>query len=64
MDFWFYVPNLLVAEIFIGRRGALQSKSVKVGATVLLFLATVFLVLATYYFTIKLWAPSVLELLG
>lgn len=64
MDFWFYLPNLLVAEIFIGRRGALQSKPVKIGATVLVFLATAFLVLATYYFTIKLWAPSVLELLG
>lgn len=64
MDFWFYLPNLLVAEIFIGRRGALQSQAVKIGATVLVFLATAFLVLATYYFTAKLWAPSVLELLG
>ncbi|WP_367392121.1 DUF2306 domain-containing protein [Lewinella sp. LCG006] len=64
MDFWFYLPNLLVAEIFIGRHEGLQSQGVKVGATVLVFLATAFLVLATYYFTIKLWAPSVLELLG
>lgn len=64
MDFWFYLPNLLVAEIFIGRRATLQSNVAKILATILTFLATAFLVLATYYFTVKLWAPSVIDLLG
>lgn len=64
MDFWFYLPNLLVAEVFIGRRAALQSNVAKVGATLLLFLATAFLVLATYFFTAKHWAPAVMKLFG
>lgn len=63
MDFWFYLPNLLVAEIFIGRRAALRSDMAKFGAIVLLFSASAFLLLATYYFTAKLWWPAVAGLL-
>ncbi|MTB51445.1 DUF2306 domain-containing protein [Lewinella sp. W8] len=63
MDFWFYLPNLLVAEIFIARRGALKSPVARGIATLLIVLATLFLLLATYYFTAKLWWPSVADLM-
>lgn len=64
MDFWFYLPNLLVAEIFIGRRAVLQTTTAKLTATILILLTIAFLILATYFFTIKHWAPSVVDLLG
>jgi uncharacterized membrane protein len=64
MDFWFYLPNLLVAEVFIAQRGILRSTAAKLASTVLIILATLFLLLATYYFTAKLWWPSVAELMS
>ncbi|WP_116126254.1 DUF2306 domain-containing protein [Lewinella sp. IMCC34183] len=60
MDFWFYLPNLLVAEVFIGRRELLGGRWAKVSATVAVYLTTAFLVLATYFFTKEFWGPAIL----
>lgn len=61
MDFFFYIPNLLVAEIFIGRFRIAKTKAAKFIATLSMLVATTFLVLATYFFTKKLWGPAILE---
>lgn len=62
MDFFFYLPNLLVAEIFIGRRKIVQSSLAKWLATGGIFIASLFLILATYYFTKELWGPAIVDL--
>lgn len=62
MDFFFYIPNLLVAEIFIGRRKIVQSPAAKWIATGGIFVAALFLILATYFFTKKLWGPAIVDL--
>lgn len=62
MDFFFYVPNLLVAEVFIGRRAIMRTVVAKQIAAVGLFITTAFLVLATYFFTKHYWGPAILEL--
>ncbi len=64
MDFFFYLPNLLVAEVFIGNHRIVQSKAAKVLTIGGLWATTAFLVLATYFFTKKFWGPAILEVLG
>ncbi|MEM9835744.1 MAG: DUF2306 domain-containing protein [Bacteroidota bacterium] len=64
MDWWFYVPNLLVAEVFIAKRAFFRSSIAKWVASGGLIIATLFLVLATYFFTIKLWGPAILGASG
>ncbi|MEM7572618.1 MAG: DUF2306 domain-containing protein [Bacteroidota bacterium] len=62
MDFWFYLPNLVVAEVFIGQRKLVQTSFAKWSATAALFVATAFLALATYFFTAHLWGPAIMSL--
>lgn len=59
MAFFFYIPNLLVAEIFIGKYKLMKTDWAKYLAFCLLLLTTTFLVLATYYFTKELWWPGI-----
>ncbi|GJM10444.1 MAG: hypothetical protein DHS20C11_27200 [Lysobacteraceae bacterium] len=63
MAFFFYVPNLLVAEAFIGRTAPMRSSAAKWAASICVFAATMFLVLATYYFTKHRWGPAIVDLL-
>ena len=60
MDFFFYVPNLIVAEIFIRRQNRELSLGFKSIASTGLIAATGFLVIGTYYFTLYYWGPSIL----
>ncbi len=62
MSFFFYVPNLLVAEVFVRRQAFLQSAVSKWVAVSGLYVATIFLILATYFFTIELWGAAIVEL--
>lgn len=62
MDFFFYIPNLLVAELFIRRRKVSDHPTVKWLMASALFIATIFLLLATYFFTTRLWGPAILAL--
>ncbi len=63
MDFFFYLPNLLIAEIFIGRKKIVRTPAMKwIGATGL-FVATAFIALATFFFTTHLWGPAILSLI-
>ncbi len=60
MVFFFYVPNLLVAEIFIRRFEFGKSRLIKGFASFLMFSATAFLLVATYFFTRMVWGPAIL----
>lgn len=61
MDFFFYLPNLLVAELFVKRKQLINSRLAEGIVLVVLFLATAFLILATYFFTKEYWGPAIIE---
>lgn len=61
MSFFFFIPNLLVAEIFIRARNLKSFPLLNLFATVLLLLMTAFLLFGTYYFTKLYWGPAILE---
>jgi uncharacterized membrane protein len=63
MDFFFYLPNLLVAEVFIGRRKIMRTATAKWLAAAGLFITTAFLMLATYFFTKHYWGPAIIDLI-
>lgn len=59
MDFFFYIPNVLVAEAFIraGRPRAGAAKRWLASGTLLL--AAGYLALATWFFSLHIWAPGI-----
>jgi hypothetical protein len=59
MAFFFYLPNLLVVEVFSRARGYQASTALRLTACLLLLLATFFLGLGTYYFTLYYWGPAI-----
>ena len=61
MDFFFYLPNLLVAEVFIGRQSFVQNKAVKILTIAGLSATIAFFALATYFFTKKFWGPAIMD---
>jgi len=61
MSFFFFIPNLLVAEIFIRSGNLKKFPLLNLFSTVLLLLMTTFLLLGTYYFTKLYWGPAILE---
>jgi hypothetical protein len=64
MDFFFYVPNLLLAEAFVRARVAPAGAPARALAATALALATGVVVLGTYYFTRVLWGPAILAALA
>jgi hypothetical protein len=61
MSFWFYLPNLLVAEAFIRARRVTARPALRMAAAGVLAGATGFLLLGTYYFTRFYWGPAILD---
>lgn len=61
MSFFFFIPNLLVAEIFIRHRNLKRFPLLNLFSTALLLLMTTFLLFGTYYFTKLYWGPAILE---
>lgn len=61
MSFFFYIPNLLVVELFVRAREVKSSPIIKITASVVLFTATLFLLLGTYFFTDRLWGPAIMS---
>ncbi|PSR52010.1 hypothetical protein AHMF7605_28535 [Adhaeribacter arboris] len=61
MFFFFYLPNLLVVEAFIRARDYQASSTVKLAASFVLLLATTFLLVGTYYFTLYYWGPAIVK---
>lgn len=64
MAFFFYVPNLAVAELAIRARAAAGSAALRVAAATVLTVATGFVLIGTYYFTKFYWGPGILGLFG
>lgn len=61
MDFFFYVPNLLVAELFIRVNRYKSSVFIKLLASLVLFAAIGFILLGTYYVTLRSWGPAIIN---
>ena len=61
MTFFFYLPNLIVAEVLIRSAKRRTSTLVNLLSFFLLLLLTGFLLLGTYYFTKMLWGPAIVE---
>jgi hypothetical protein len=59
MDFFFFVPNLIVAEAFVRARGLQAGAGLRIGASVLLSAAALFVAVASYYFTVYHWGPAI-----
>ncbi|MVN77230.1 DUF2306 domain-containing protein [Hymenobacter sp. HMF4947] len=64
MAFFFYLPNLLVVEIYLRARSRTVAPVLKLAAAGTLLLATGFLGLGTYYFTLYYWGPAILKWLS
>jgi len=63
MSFFFYLPNLAVAELFI-RAGKLRSnRAFRVSAVIVLNAANVLLIVATYNIVHDYWGPAVIRCL-
>lgn len=59
MAFFFYIPNLIVVEVFLRARNMASSSIIKRVASILLILATLFLLIGTYFFTVHQWGPAI-----
>jgi hypothetical protein len=62
MAFFFFLPNLLIAELFIRSKQPTSTNLLKYSSAILLFVATLFVVLGTYAFTSLYWGPAILGL--
>ena len=60
MAFFFYIPNLLVAEAFIRMPEIRIRPPIRPAAVILVSAATVFVAVGTYYFTAYHWGPRIL----
>jgi hypothetical protein len=60
MDFWFYLPNLVVAEIIIGKYAFFQRPGVRVTGAILIVLACCFLLFASAIFIRDYWGPAII----
>jgi hypothetical protein len=59
MDFFFYVPNLAIAELIIRGRARHAGKSLRHVAVVAVTLATVVVLVGTYFFARYEWGPAI-----
>ena len=64
MAFFFYVPNLLIAEIFIRSPKFKTNPLLNFSASLILLLSTGFLLVGTYYFTLYYWGPAIIKWLS
>lgn len=59
MDFAFFIPPLIVAEMFIRARRARTTAVGRIGATAALAGSAIFVALATFFFTTHGWGPAI-----
>ncbi|ARK09739.1 DUF2306 domain-containing protein [Fibrella sp. ES10-3-2-2] len=64
MAFFFYLPNLLVVEAFVRGNRAGASPVLRLAASLVLLLATGFVGVGTYFFTLYYWGPAILTWLS
>jgi hypothetical protein len=61
MDFFFYIPNLLVVELLLRTRYETAGRAVRLSLAATFIFATLFLAVGTYFFTRHYWGPAILE---
>jgi hypothetical protein len=61
MMFFFYLPNLAVAELFIRTRRGLAGQIATASAAAALLVVSAFVILATWAFTVDYWAPGMVS---
>ena len=61
MMVFFYLPNLLVAELFIRSRPDRPRPAAQVSAGLVLVAASAFVILATWFFTRQYWGPGMIS---
>ncbi len=64
MDFAFYIPPLIVAEMFVRARRRQASSAGRIGAMAGLAAGSAFIGLATFFFTLYGWGPAILARFG
>lgn len=64
MDWAFFVPPLMVAEMFIRARRSGASTMVRIGATAALAAGAALIAFATFFFTMMGWGPAILMRFG
>jgi len=64
MDFAFFVPPLIVAEMFIRARRSRATTAGRVATTGALAGGALFIVLATFFFTVYGWGPAIATRFG
>ena len=60
MAFFFYIPNLLVVEALLRASQTKVSPALRLLSSFVLLLATGFLLVGTYFFTLYYWGPAIL----
>ena len=61
MSFFFYIPNLIIVEIIIRSKRIVFPKLLSYSFNTVLVLATVFILIGTYFFTARFWGPAILS---
>ena len=64
MDFAFFVPPLIVAEMFIRARRSRATTAGRVATTGAMAGGALFIVLATFFFTLYGWGPAIATRFG
>jgi hypothetical protein len=64
MDFAFFVPPLIIAEIFVRARRSRASAAGRVGASVAMTAGALFVGYATFFFTFYGWGPAIMMRFG
>jgi hypothetical protein len=61
MSFFFYLPNLALAELFLRARAMRSRKAFRVATATVLNLATLIVAVGTYYFVRLYWGPGIVH---
>jgi hypothetical protein len=61
MSFFFYLPNLALAELFLRARRLPRHGAIYLSAGMVLNVATLFVVVGTYYFVRYYWGPGIVN---
>jgi len=59
MAFFFYLPNLILVELMVRSDSRSSSAQFKIFTSVILFMATTFIAMGTFFFVTHLWGPAI-----
>jgi len=64
MDFFFFAPNLLIAELFIRSRAPLAGAGLRLAASLAMAVGAGLIAVSTWFFTAYIWGPAILAVAG